>query len=225
MKTNKNNLFTSNGVKNEWFSWVTLVIATVVGWWAYPNLPERVPSHWGVTGQVDGWTTPLGHALGVPAMMLGMYLLFLLIPIFEPRRKHFQESLGFYQMIRNFMMAFLLFLFLITTWIGVSGQTWRIDFIVPIAVGVMFILIGNYLHQVKSNFFMGIRTPWALSSESNWKKTHHLGGYMFVIGGLLFFTTPLWPTPWNFYIPMAGILLAGLVPTIYSYYLFAQKIK
>ena len=212
-------------VRNEWFSWVTLVIATIVGWWAYPKLPAKVPSHWGITGQVDGWTNPLGHALGIPAMMLGMYLLFLLIPVFEPRREHFHQSMGFYQMIRNVMMAFLLFMFLITTWVAVTGQPLRIDVIVPMAVGVLFILIGNYLHQIKSNFFMGIRTPWTLSSETNWKKTHHLGGYMFVIGGLLFFTTPIWPTPLNFYIPMIGISLAGLVPIMYSYLLFHQDQK
>jgi len=219
----------SNGVKlkikNEWFSWLTIIIAAIVGWWAYPQLPLKVPSHWGISGQVDGWTTPLGHALGVPAMMLGLYILFLLIPILEPRRKNFQESFGFYQMIRNFMMAFLLFLFLITTWTGVTGQPLRIDVIVPMAVGVLFILIGNYLHQIKSNFFMGIRTPWTLSSDTVWKKTHHLGGYMFVIGGLLFFTTPLWPTPLNFCIPMLGILLAALVPIVYSYILFRQEQK
>lgn len=210
-------------LKNEWFSWFTIIIAAIVGWWAYPQLPARVPSHWGITGQVDGWTSPIGHALGIPAMMLGLYILFLLIPIMEPRRKHFHESLGFYQIIRNFMMAFMLFLFLTTTWIALTGQSWRIGVIVPMAVGVLFILIGNYLHQIKSNFFMGIRTPWTLSSETNWKKTHHLGGYMFVIGGLIFFTTPLWPTPLNFYIPMIGISLAGLVPVIYSYILFRQN--
>ncbi|MFH1088635.1 MAG: SdpI family protein [Patescibacteria group bacterium] len=212
-------------IKNEWFSWLSILIAAIIGWWAFPKLPALTPSHWGITGEVDGWSTPIGHALGIPAMMLGLYILFLLIPILEPRRKHFQESLGFYQMIRNVMMAFMLFLFLITTWTAVSGQPLRIDVIVPIAVGVLFILIGNYLHQIKSNFFMGIRTPWTLSSDTNWKKTHHLGGYMFVIGGLLFFTTPIWPTPLNFYIPMIGISLAGLVPVVYSYLLFRRDHK
>ncbi|MBU1092799.1 SdpI family protein [Patescibacteria group bacterium] len=212
-------------VRNEWFSWLAIAIAAIVGWWTYPKLPAQVPSHWGITGEIDGWTSPLGHALGVPAMMLGLYILFLLIPILEPRRDHFHKSLGFYQMIRNFMMAFLLFLFLITTWTATTGQPLRIDVIVPIAVGVLFIFIGNYLHQVKSNFFMGIRTPWTLSSDIVWRKTHHLGGYMFVLGGLLFFTTPLWPTPLNFYIPMVGILLAALVPIVYSYWLFTKEKK
>lgn len=218
----KSNYFKFN-VRNGWFSWLTIAIAAVVGWWSYPKLPELVPSHWGITGEIDGWTSPLGHALGVPAMMLGLYILFLLIPILEPRREHFHKSLGFYQMIRNVMMVFLLFMFLLTTWVAITGQPLKIGVIVPMAVGALFILIGNYLHQIKSNFFMGIRTPWTLSSDTNWKKTHHLGGYMFVIGGLLFFTAPLWPTPLNFYIPMVGITLASIVPIVYSYLLFKQE--
>ncbi|MFH0912479.1 MAG: SdpI family protein [Patescibacteria group bacterium] len=222
---NKKDYLASNGVKNEWFSWVTIAIAAVVGWWAYPKLPLKVPSHWSISGQVDGWSSPLGHALGIPAMMLGVYLLFLLIPVFEPRREHFHQSMGFYQMIRNVMMAFLLFMFLLTTWVAVTDQPLKIDVIVPIAVGVLFILIGNYLHQVKSNFFMGIRTPWTLSSDTNWKKTHRLGGYTFVIGGLLFLSVPLLPVPWNFYIPMAGILIAAAAPIVYSYLLWFRGQK
>lgn len=184
-----------------------------------------VPSHWGVTGEIDGYMTRLGHTTGIPGLVLGMYILFLVIPIFEPRRNNFFRSIGFYQMIRNLMMGFMLFLYIVTTWIGVTGQLLAIDKIVPIAVGILFILIGNYMHQIKSNFFMGIRTPWTLSSDAVWQKTHRLGGYAFVIGGILFGVTAFFKAPWNFYMPIAGILVATLLPVIYSYVLFQQEKK
>ncbi|AKM84634.1 MAG: hypothetical protein VE98_C0001G0177 [candidate division Kazan bacterium GW2011_GWA1_50_15] len=210
-------------VKSEWFS--VLMIAAVIagGLWAYPLLPDRVPSHWGITGQVDGWTSRLGHVIGVPGMMLALYLLFLALPYIEPRRNHFIQSWGFYTLIRNFMMAFFAVLFAITTYSGVTGVPVAIGVIVPVIVGVLFILIGNYLGQVRSNFFMGIRTPWTLSSEDNWHKTHRLGSYMFVLGGVLFLSAPFLPVPWNFYLPMTGIVLATVIPILMSYIWFAKS--
>lgn len=211
--------------KSEWFSIFCLISIGLIAWWAYPHLPAMVPSHWNIQGQIDGYTTRLGHTLGIPGLVLGMYLLFLAIPLLEPRQKNFFRSIGFYQMIRNFMMGFMLFLYVVTTWVGVTGQLLAIDKIIPLVVGILFIFIGNYMSQIKSNFFMGIRTPWTLSSDTVWQKTHRLGGYTFVLGGILFVLAVLFAEPWNFYLPMAGILLAALVPVIYSYILFSQEHK
>lgn len=211
--------------KTEWFSILLVLAVVIAAIWAYPLLPAQVPSHWGVSGQVDDWTTPLGHVLMFPGMMIGMYLLFLLLPHIEPRREHFLESWGFYQMIRNFMMAFFAFMFGLTTYAAVTGNEVAVGQIIPVSIGVLFIFIGNYLTQVKSNFFMGIRTPWALDNEENWRKTHHLGAYTFVLGGLLFIISPFIPTPFNFYLPLIGILFAGFFPMLMSYIWFKQGNK
>ncbi|MBU1083240.1 SdpI family protein [Patescibacteria group bacterium] len=209
--------------RSEWFSIFCFISAVIISLWAYPHLPAMVPSHWNIQGQIDGYMTRLGHTIGVPGMILGIYILFLAIPVFEPRRQNFFRSIGFYQMIRNFMMGFMLLIYMVTTWIGVTGEALAIGKIVPLAVGILFIFIGNYLSQIKSNFFMGIRTPWTLSSDTVWQKTHRLGGYTFVIGGLLFMVAVLFNEPWNFYLPMTGILLAALVPVVYSYISFRQE--
>jgi len=206
--------------KTEWLSILTIIAVIIVAIWAYPSLPAQVPSHWGVSGQVDGWTTPLGHVLMFPGMMIGMYLMFLFLPHFEPRRQHFIESSGFYQMIRNFMMTFFAFMFGLTTYAALTGHEVAVGKIVPASIGILFILMGNYLTQVKSNFFMGIRTPWALDSEDNWQKTHRLGAYTFTLGGVLFLLSPLMPTPFNFYIPMVGVAIAGGLPILMSFIWF-----
>ncbi|MBN2585149.1 SdpI family protein [Patescibacteria group bacterium] len=211
--------------KTEWLSVLLIIAVIIAAIWVYPLLPAKVPSHWGINGQVDGWTSPVGHVLMFPGMMVGMYLLFLALPHIEPRRQHFIESWGFYQMIRNFMMVFLAAMYGLTSYAGITNNPIAVDKIVPIAVGVLFLFIGNYLTQVKSNFFMGIRTPWALSSEENWKKTHRLGAYTFALGGVLFLTTPWLPVPFNFYVPMVGVFGAAFLPILMSFVWFRQGNK
>jgi len=211
--------------KTEWFSWLMILSTVAIAIYAYPLLPDRVPSHWNLAGQIDGWTSRNGHVFGIGGLIVGMYILFLVLPHFEPRKEHFVRSLGFYQMIRNVMMAFFALIFGLTSYIAVTGNMLQVDKIIPVAVGVLFILIGNYLPQIKSNFFMGIRTPWALDNEENWRKTHHLGAYTFVLGGLLFIASPFIPTPFNFYLPLAGILFASFFPMLMSYIWFKQGNK
>lgn len=211
--------------KTEWLSLLLIVAVIIAAIYVYPLLPARVPSHWGLNGQVDGWVSPLGHVLMFPGMMIGMYLLFLILPHIEPRRQHFIESWGFYQMIRNFMMVFFAAMYGLTTYAGITASTVAVDKIVPVMVGVLFLFIGNYLTQVKSNFFMGIRTPWTLSNENNWRKTHRLGAYTFAIGGVLFLLSPFIPTPLNFYLPIIGVCIAGFLPVLMSFIWFKQGNK
>jgi uncharacterized membrane protein len=209
--------------KTEWFSIFIITMVVVVAIWAYPQLPELVPSHWGITGEVDGWSTPIQHSLITPAILVGIYLLFLALPYIEPRRINFIKSWGFYSIIKNFLMAFLGMLFFVSTWAALSSSPVPMGTIVPITVGLLFILLGNYMPQIKSNFLMGIRTPWTLSSDENWKKTHRLGAYTFTIGGILFFLTPFLPVPMNFYIPIIGVAIAVFVPLVMSFIWFRQE--
>ncbi|MDD5606183.1 MAG: SdpI family protein [Patescibacteria group bacterium] len=209
-------------LKTEWFALLMIIIIIGIAVWAYPQLDGPVPSHWNAAGQVDGYSTPLGHALGMPAMFIGIYLLLLALPFIEPRRQHFLQSWGFYAVIKNFLLGFFALIYAVSTWGGLVGEQIPMGTIVPLAVGLLFIILGNYMTQIKSNFFMGIRTPWTLSSEDNWKKTHRLGAYTFVIGGLLFFATPFLSVPLNFYIPMIGIIIAGLLPVLMSFVWFLK---
>jgi len=210
-------------LKSEWFSWLAIVVIVGLAIWSYPLLPDLVPSHWNVAGEIDDYQSRLFHVLMFPGMTVGLYLLFLALPFLEPRRLHFIKSWGFYSIIKNFMMAFFLLIFGITTWATLSEGPIPIGTIVSLAIGLLFIVIGNYMPQIKSNFLMGIRTPWTLSSDTVWQKTHLLGGYTFVIGGVIFMAGTLFTSPWNTYVPLISIIVAGLTPIIYSYILFVQK--
>lgn len=212
-------------LQTEWLSWLMIATVIALSIWAYPHLPASVPSHWGISGQIDGWTPRLTHVLLMPGVMFVFYLVFLALPYLEPRQEHFHQSAGFYQMIRNVLMVFFAGIYGVTLWAGLTSEPVAVGKIIPIAVGLLFILIGHYLPQIKSNFFMGIRTPWTLSNETNWQKTHRLGAYTFAIGGVLFLLSPFLPTPINFYIPMIGIAIAGGLPILMSFIWFKQGNK
>jgi len=211
--------------KRDWFIILAILIMVGVAIYTYPNLPEMVPSHWNIKGEVDDYMPRLAHSIALPAATLGIYLLFLALPYIEPRRKHFQESWGFYQIIKNLIIAFMATLFIATSWTAANGQMFEAGKLVPAAVGILFIVIGNYMSQIKSNFFMGIRTPWTLSSDIVWQKTHRLGGITFFIAGLSFLISPLLDAPLNGIVPLATTIAAGLIPVVYSYIFFLQEQK
>lgn len=210
-------------IKSEWLL-ITIILAIwLISAIFYPQLPDQIPTHWNMAGEIDQWSSKANAVLLFPGIITGIYLLFLAIPYLEPRRKHFLQSWGFYKMMKYAMVIYLVVIYGLSLW-AAFDNTVSMETFVPISVGMLFILIGNYLGQVKSNFLMGIRTPWTLSSEESWRKTHRLGGIMFTIAGLLYMIVPFihLRDPWNAIIPMAAVLLAAVVTIVYSYIFFLE---
>lgn len=212
-------------LKKEWFSVLIAIGFWLVTWLWYDDLPAKVPTHWNIRGQIDNWTTPNGHVLMFGGLLLGMYLLLTLIPLLEPRKENMQKSLGFLHMIKITLLAFFLGLYTVISYMAVQGVDLAIDKFISIGLGVLFVVIGNYMTQIKSNYFMGIRTPWTLSSDIIWQKTHRLGAYTFTISGLSFILSALLPNPLNFILPMTITIAGALVPVVYSYHLFVASKK
>ena len=210
-------------IRSEWI-FILIILATWTGTYTiYPYLPDQIPTHWNIYGEIDQWSSKLRAAILLPGITTGIYLLFLAIPYLEPRRKHFIKSKGFYQMIKHAMVIFLTAIYVLSIWASFNNDL-SVGTFVPVGVGILFILIGNYLSQVKSNFLMGIRTPWTLSSEESWRKTHRLGGITFTIAGLMFIAMPFLnlSEPWNFAIPITAIIISAIIPIVYSYMYFLQ---
>ena len=104
------------------------------------------------------------------------------------------------------------------------GYNVPMSYIVPVIVGLIFIIIGNYLQRVRSNYFMGIRTPWTLSNETVWKKTHRLSGKLFFIGGLLILVSAFLPEEYKSIISGVQRSLRG-VPYLYSYLAYKKEMN
>lgn len=166
-------------------------VAIVVGMvllsaWAWIQLPAdaQVPIHWGVDGEPDGWA---GKTLGLfllPAIAAGVAILLAVIPRVEPRRANLERSAKAYGATWIGVMLLLggMHVLAISVALGAQMDLTRVVFI---GTGMLFIVIGNYLPKVRPNYMMGIRTPWTLTSDLAWTRTHRIGGRLFVIEGIV----------------------------------------
>lgn len=188
-----------------------LVFAAVV----YPSLPERIPSHWNIHGQVDGWMGRWSAFL-MPLMAAGIWGLLLGLRKVDPRRAHYERFDETFWLVVNLVVLFLAVMQV--AMLGVAlGWPVDVDRVVTVAMGLLFIALGNYLPRVRSNWWMGVRTPWTLESETVWRETHRVAGWSFVAGGLVVMLLVFLPSELRVWCMMAALILAGLTPVVYSY--------
>ena len=185
----------------------------------YPGLPDPMPSHWNMAGQVDGWMPKFWGAFLVPIAMAAMWLVFLVLPRISPRGFEMEPFLRAWGVLKVTILALMLFIGVLVLRAATSRGALSHS-AVFCALGVLFVVIGNVLGKVTRNFFVGIRTPWTLASEEVWYRTHRLAGKLFVAAGLFVAATSfLRLSVWPF---MISIGLAALVPVVYSYVIYRR---
>ncbi|MGE5483777.1 MAG: SdpI family protein [Ignavibacteriales bacterium] len=204
-----------------------LIIVTLaclaVGIWAYPRLPDRVPTHWNFRGEVDGWSSKTFGVFGFPAMALGFYLLFEVLPSLDPHKKKYEQFAGSYSMIRAALVLFMDGIYLITLMAGL-GYAVNIGLLVRLGVSLLFVFLGDRMGKIKQNWFVGFRTPWTLASQENWRRTHRFGAKTMVAGGLLSLLTLPFDGPAAAGVFFAFVMAGAILPVGYSYLLFRKGI-
>lgn len=211
-------------LKTEIIPLLLITISFVLGFYFYANFPERVPTHWNFKGEVDNWSSAGFGAFFPPFLLLGMYVLFLILPSIDPKKDRYQEFSGTYHLFKDLIMLILFVIYLAA---GYAGLGYKIDIglIVSMTIGLLFIIFGTQMPKIKSNWFIGIRTPWTLSNEEVWSKTHDLGGKTFMIAGVLLILAGLVKNDWSLIILLVGVFIAALVPVVYSYVEFRKVNK
>ncbi|NLJ58259.1 MAG: DUF1648 domain-containing protein [Tissierellia bacterium] len=182
----------------------------------YDKLPDELPIHWDIHGNPDGYGSKAFAAIGLPFMMAGLNLITHFALNSDPKRANSSKVL---QLIGKLTIPFMSVTLLPITLFAGLGYSISIEKVVPAFVGILFIVIGNYLPKSKQNYTVGIRIPWTLNNESNWNKTHRLAGYLWITGGLLMFINSFLKLYWMpvFFIIMIVIVV---IPAIYSYMLY-----
>jgi len=218
----------SNPTKATWRTEILPLIligfGLICSFYFYAHFPQQVPTHWNFRGEIDGWSGKAFAAFFFPALNLGIYLLFLGMPYLDPKKDRYAEFARPYHIFKNFMVGFLTVVYFYVGLAGL-GYNYPVNYVIPPGIGILFLAMGNYLGKIKPNWFMGIRTPWTLSNEEVWNKTHRLGGKMFIVMGILMIAGVVLP-PGLFYSGfMFGVVIAALVPIVYSYWLFRQLEK
>jgi len=188
--------------------------------WAWGQVPDgsRIPIHWGIDGEANGYAPKFLGLFLLPALIALMGVVFVAIPYLDPRRENQERS----SLARVWMLGAGLVVMCavhVAAVLTVVGAPVDIGRVVVVAVGLMFIVIGNYLGKTRSNWFVGIRTPWTLSSERSWDRTHRLGGYLFVAAGLISTVLGLAAPPeLSAYGMLAAVGVVAVVSILYSYF-------
>ena len=187
------------------------------------NLPEQVPMHWNLKGEIDDWGSKYSLIGLVFLLPVFTYVLMLVVPKIDPKKR--MESMGGkYDQFKFILVAFMSVTTLVVIFIS-KNQKLSNPNMIAILAGILFVFVGNYFKVMKQNYFIGIKTPWTLESEEVWKLTHLLAGKMWVIGGLLLVICSLVvPENLNFYFFISISAVISIVPIVYSYLIY-KKIK
>jgi len=207
----------------NWFVVALIMSLYVLGYFLYPYLPERVPSHWNMAGQVDGYSSRIFHVLFFPSMILFLYIFMAIAPILDPKPESYKRFQNVYEWFRYFMVGFLVLLYVATTLFAL-GYPLSIGKIVRFAIGLLLIFIGNYFGKIRHNYTFGIKTPWTLANEEVWNKTHRISGPFWVVTGLIWMLSVFIDEKLAFAIGMGSLMIVTIFGCIYSYVLF-QKLK
>ena len=197
---------------------IIILLPMIAGLVLWNQLPGEIPYHWNAAGEVDGWASKPMAVFGTSALMLGLQWLAVIATLSDPKKQnHSQKVL---QLIFWFIPVLTIVLSAVI-YATALGGTVRVEMIVPVLLGVVFVAIGNYLPKCKQNYTVGIKIPWTLHSEENWNRTHRLAGYIWVAGGVVMALSGFIGIFW---LSLPAALGMALIPIIYSFVLSCKGI-
>jgi uncharacterized membrane protein len=176
-----------------------------------------VPIHWGPDGQPNGFASPVIAFFLVPLISLGIVGLFAAIPRIEPRRAHLEASAGSFQTLAIGVVLFFGALQVIVVAAGVGRLQLDINTLVGVGTGALFIVIGRAMRNVRSNFMFGVRTPWTLTSELSWRKTHALVSWLFAALGVALIAVSIIAVELLVWVVVGGVIVLLVATFAYSY--------
>ena len=210
-----------NKIFKELILWVLIIIPFIYLATVWKNLPEQVPTHFDLAGNPNDWSSKSSLPYMIGGLQIGSYLLMLIIPYFDPKNKLAQMGEKYYS-IRLLMTAFMAAISFYLLYVSNKGMI-NPNILIGL-IGGFYVILGNYLQSVKPNYFIGIRTPWTLENEETWRKTHRLGGKLWLIGGLITILVAFVTKNNTLLAITFGIVTAviSIVPIIFSYVEFRK---
>jgi len=198
----------------------TIIISSIVtilpmfaGFLMWDKLPEKLPTHWNFEGEIDGWSSKPFAVIILPLIMLAFHLICTLATSCDPKTQNFNNKVFG---IVLWICPILSLLCTTATYAAALGFDVKVEFIIPLFMGILFLIIGNYLPKCKQNYTIGIKIPWTLNNEENWNKTHRLAGFIWTVGSIVIIVGAFFKDAvvYTTFIPIAVMVL---VPMIYSY--------
>ncbi|MDU5252538.1 SdpI family protein [Anaerococcus vaginalis] len=197
---------------------ISILLFALVNLLFYKKMPETLPTHWGFNNKIDGYSNKFTTLITTPLLLIFLNIFSCFMLDNDPKNKdknNFVITIG-----KATIPLVMLITFVISVFYGL-GKKINVMVIISIFVGFLLILIGNYLPKTKRNYTVGIKLPWTLNSDENWNKTHRLAGYFFILGGIFFLLTPFIG---NEYLIFLTFMIIGIIPAIYSFYLYKNGV-
>jgi uncharacterized membrane protein len=209
--------------KSYIFMIVLIAILFIVSIYAYPKMPQEITTHWGIYGESNGTMSKFWGLFLLPLMTIAITFLLIVVPRIDPLRKNIQEFRRYYH---GFIIIFILFMLAVQSQIISWNLGFRvnINWVLPIFFGILFFYVGILLKHSKRNWFIGIRTPWTLSSDEVWDKTHQLGSKLFMLSGILSIIGVLFQNYALFFV-LIPIILCSIFLVVYSYFIYKKNQK
>ena len=190
---------------------VLCLLPILLGLFLWKELPEQVPTHFGLNNEPDGYSSKAFAVFGLPAIMAALDVLCLFGLKSDPKADKHGTVLA--KMMLYFIPGLSILVCSLCLMIAV-GKNINLALIIQLFIGVLFIVVGNYLPKCRQNYTMGIKLPWTLNDEDNWNYTHRLGGFVWVIAGLVQIVNAFIGSPWVFF---GVVFVAAFIPMIASY--------
>lgn len=204
---------------------ILIAIAVIAGLALWNQLPEQMASHWNANDQADGTMPKFWGVFMMPLVTLGMMVLFLVVPNIDPLKANIAQFRESFNLFIVLIIAFMLYVHGLTLAWSLGFTDFRMSAAMLPFMGVLFIAIGLMLRKAKRNFFIGIRTPWTLSSDSVWEKTHQLGSILFMISGAFAIIGGFFGGMMAFWLMFVPLIGSSLFLVIYSYFLYRNETK
>lgn len=200
-----------------------ILLSFVLAVYFYPQMPERMASHWNARGEVDGYMSKFWGVFLMPSLFLGLGILFFAIPRIDPLKTNIEK-------FKKHFDSFIIIFFIIMLFVYLQTILWNLgveispNLIFPIALGPLLFYTGILCEKAKRNWFIGIRTPWTLSNEKVWDKTHKIGGKLFKITGVITLFGVFFQRHASLFI-LIPVILVSLYTIIYSYIVYQKETK
>jgi uncharacterized membrane protein len=200
-----------------------LIITFAITLAIYPSAPDRIVSHWNAAGEADGSMSKFWGLFLIPFIMTGFVALLAVLPRIDPHKENYDKFRDYYE---GFILLFVLFMLAIQVQIILWSAGYQIspNLTFPVLIGILFIYLGFLLDHAEQNWFVGIRTPWTLSSKTVWKKTHELGGKLFKIAGVIS-CLGIFAGAYALWFVLIPTLAVAVITVAYSYYEFQKELK
>lgn len=199
---------------------IITLLPVLIGLILWNKLPDQMPSHFDLQGNIDGWSSKSFSVFALPGIFLGCHMLCCIATLLDPKVEKNKEANQKILLLIFWICPIMSIILNISVYIIALGHNINASLIIQLIIGILFIILGNYLPKCKQNYSIGIKVPWTLDSEIIWNKTHKMAGYLWIIGGILLLINIFI----NSIILMLSIIVTiSIIPIVYSYVIYKKE--